>query len=187
MTSNPVPSPPVDASLEELYRRPGFLIRRAHQIAVSMFLEETAELGVTTTQYGVMVILRARANLDQVGLATLVGIDRSTTALVVGKLEADGLIERRADPGDKRRKVLALTPAGHAMLDRLAEPARRTREREMAAFSAVDGKRFLKLLQQFVDTFNEHTRAPIKPRNAEGRRRKAPAPRKPTSPPDGGN
>ena len=174
--SDPAPAvaPTPERSLEELYRRPGFLIRRAHQIAVSIFLEESAELGITTTQYGVMTILRARENLDQVGVATLVGIDRSTTALVVGKLEADGLVERRADPADKRRKVLLLTPAGHAMLERIAEPARRTREREMAAFSPRDANRFVDLLQQFVDTFNEHTRAPIKPRATEKHRKAVP-------------
>lgn len=160
-------------SVEDLYRRPGFLIRRAHQIAVSIFLQETAELGITTTQYGAMVILRARADLDQVGLATLVGTDRSTTALVVGKLEVAGLVERHTDPTDKRRNVLALTPAGHTMLDRLAEPAKRTRDREMAAFSPDDARQFVDLLQKFVDTFNENTRAPIKP-GRSGRRRKVP-------------
>lgn len=168
----PESAPAAQRSLEELYRRPGFLIRRAHQIAVSIFLEECADLGVTTTQYGVMVILRARPDLDQVGLATLVGIDRSTTALVVGKLEASGHVERRADPLDKRRKVLMLTTAGHAMLDRLAAPARRAREREMAAFSTADANRFIELLRTFVDTFNENTRAPIKPQTKEKRARK---------------
>jgi hypothetical protein len=48
------------ASLRDLYRRPGFMIRRAHQIAVSVFLEETAELGVTSTQYGILHVLEQR-------------------------------------------------------------------------------------------------------------------------------
>ena len=33
--------------LEELYRRPGFMIRRVHQIAVALFMAETGKLGVT--------------------------------------------------------------------------------------------------------------------------------------------
>ena len=77
--------PQVERSLDELYRRPGFLLRRAHQISVALFMEESAGLGLTTTQYGTMVVLRARGSLDQVGIATLVGIDRSTTALVVSQ------------------------------------------------------------------------------------------------------
>ena len=151
-----------ESSLDGLYRRPGFLLRRAHQISVALFLEETAALGLTTTQYGTMVVLRARGSLDQVGIATLVGIDRSTTALVVSKLEEAGYIERRDDSIDKRRKIITLSKSGHAMLDGVAAPAQRARERALEAFSAKDAAKFLALLEHFVDVFNEQTRAPIR-------------------------
>ena len=153
---------PIERSLDELYHRPGFMLRRAHQISVALFLEETTGLGLTTTQWGTMVVLRARGSLDQVGIATLVGIDRSTTALVVSKLAEAGYIERRDDEVDKRRKVITLSKAGHAMLDRVAEPAQRARVRALEAFSAKDAAKFLSLLERFVDVFNEHTRAPIR-------------------------
>ena len=157
---------PHDQSLDALYRRPGFLLRRAHQISAALFLEETAALGLTTTHYGAMVVLRARGSLDQVGIATLVGIDRSTTALVVGKLEDAGYIERRDDAVDKRRKIITLSDSGHAMLDRVTAPAQRARERALEPFSAKDGAKFLALLGRFVDAFNEHTRAPIRAEKA---------------------
>ena len=163
-----------ERSLDELYRRPGFLLRRAHQISVALFLEEAAGLGLTTTQYGTMVVLRARGSLDQVGIATLVGIDRSTTALVVSKLEEAGYIERRDDEIDKRRKIITLSPSGHAMLERVADPAQRARERALHAFSARDAGKFLALLERFVDAFNEHTRAPIRTETGERRRKRAP-------------
>ena len=153
---------PTEQSLDELYRRPGFLLRRAHQISVALFLEETANLGLTTTQYGTMVVLRAQGSLDQVGIATLVGIDRSTTALVVSKLEGAGYIERRDDEVDKRRKIITLSTAGRAMLERVAQPAQRARERALEAFPAKDAAKFLALLERFVDVFNEKTRAPIR-------------------------
>lgn len=151
-----------ERSLDELYRRPGFLLRRAHQITAALFLEEAAGLGITTTQYGTMVVLRARGSLDQVRIATLVGIDRSTTALVVSKLEEAGYIERRDDPADKRRKIITLSKAGHVMLDRLEKPAQRARERALEAFSDKDAAKLLKLLEHLVDVFNEQTRAPIR-------------------------
>lgn len=156
-----------EKSLDALYRRPGFLLRRAHQISVALFLEEAAGLGLTTTQYGTMVVLRARGSLDQVGIATLVGIDRSTTALVVGKLEEAGYIERRDDVVDKRRKIITLSKAGRAVLDQVAGPAQRARERALEPFSARDGAKFLSLLERFVDAFNEQTRAPIRARNGK--------------------
>ena len=54
--------------LEELYQRPGFLIRRAQQIAVSLFLEETGELGITNTQYGILMVLKEQPGIDQISL-----------------------------------------------------------------------------------------------------------------------
>lgn len=158
-------SPDADAAAgrlkAELYRRPGFLMRRAHQITVSLFLMEAAALGVTTTQFGAMVVLRAHRGLDQVGLAKLVGIDRSTAALVVGKLETAGYVASESDPADRRRKVLVLTAAGHAALDRLAEPARRARERALSPFTEEEATIFLDLLERFVDSLNGDARAPI--------------------------
>lgn len=149
-------------SLADLYRRPGFLIRRAHQISVSLFMEEIGDLGVTTTQYGAMVVLSKRSDLDQAGLATLVGIDRSTTALVVSKLEQFGYLVRQDDPADKRRKVLALTDTGHEILKRTTPRARKAQNRALEAFDdKEDAKKFIELLEHFVDTFNSETRAPI--------------------------
>jgi DNA-binding MarR family transcriptional regulator len=165
------------ALLEELYRRPGFLIRRAHQIGVSLFLEEAAPLGITTTQYGALFVLSVRHRLDQVGLAQLVGIDRSTTALVVGKLEEAGYIKREEDPADGRRKLLVLTEQGQQALDALAEPARRSQERALAPFTAKQRETFLRLLERFVNAFNEDTRAPIRTADAKRARKKSPASR----------
>lgn len=153
---------PKQTSLDDLYRRPGFLLRRAHQISAALFLEEAAGLALTTTQYGTLVALRARGSLDQISIATLVGIDRSTTALVVSKLEDAGYIERRDDDVDKRRKIITLSAAGRDVLDRVAQPAQRARERVLAPFTDEDGAKFLSLLEQFVGAFNEQTRAPIK-------------------------
>ena len=155
------PGPDVTGSLTELYRRPGFLIRRAHQIAVSLFLEETAEFGITTTQYGAMVVLRAMPQLDQVSLSRLVGIDRSTTALVVSKLIESGYLVSMTDPKDKRRNLLTLSKSGQRLLRKVTEPAQRARERLLSAFEPREAKLFVDLLERFVNTFNAETRAPI--------------------------
>jgi DNA-binding MarR family transcriptional regulator len=151
------------SDLNVLYSRPGFLLRRAHQIGVSMFMEETATLGVTTTQYGIMYILRARPGIDQVTLAGLIGLDRSTTGLVVGKLEDAGFVVRVADEVDRRRKTLKLTAEGVAMMRRLAKPAERAQARVLEPFSAREREQFLALLSRFVETYNGVVRTPLNP------------------------
>ncbi len=155
--------------LEELYRRPGFLIRRAQQIAVSLFLEETGALGITNTQYGILLVLKHRPGIDQISVAKLLGLDRSTTGMVLGKLEKAGLIERCVVEEDRRKRNLALTQAGERMLERLAEPARRAQAHVLSAFTAQERAAFLELLEKLVGKFNGSTRVPIGKRRADER------------------
>ena len=146
--------------LDALYRRPGFMIRRAHQIAVSLFLEETGELGITNRQYGILLVLKAQPGIDQITVAKLLGLDRSTTGMVLGKLEEGGLVGRVVGVDDRRKRSLKLTPAGERMLTRLAGPARRAQERVLSAFSPKEREMFLDLLDKFARAFNETTRVP---------------------------
>jgi DNA-binding MarR family transcriptional regulator len=46
-------------------------------------------------------------------LAEANGVDAPYATLIVDKLEAHGLVERRPHPDDRRRKLVTLTPAGH--------------------------------------------------------------------------
>ncbi|HEY4031631.1 MAG TPA: MarR family transcriptional regulator [Caulobacteraceae bacterium] len=154
---------PTVASLHDLYSRPGFLLRRGHQIAVAIFLEETHELDVTSTQYGALYIIQRVPRLDQIGLARLLGIDRSTSALVLTKLEASGWITRQTDAVDRRRKVLVLTPEGAQVLEQLTAPAQRIRDRLLEAFTPDEQTQFLGLMSRFVDAFNGQIRTPIMP------------------------
>src|SRR5436309_3322602 len=89
----------------------------AHYIA-----EETGGLGITNRQYGILLLLKQQPGLDQISVAKLLGLDRSTTGMVLTKLEQDGLVARYVGDHDRRRLRLKLTRAGERMLARLAEP-----------------------------------------------------------------
>jgi MarR family transcriptional regulator, lower aerobic nicotinate degradation pathway regulator len=149
--------------LEELYRRPGFMIRRMHQIAVSLFIEETGKLGVTNRQYGILFVLEHRPGIDQISVANLLGLDRSTTGMVLKKLEQDGLVVRSVGVRDRRRHSLQLTRSGRTLLSQLAAPARRAQARVLAAFTPGERALFLQLLGKFIREFNESTRVPLDP------------------------
>src|SRR5262245_39134020 len=149
--------------LEELYRRPGFMIRRVHQIAVSLFIEETGKLGVTNRQYGILFVLKHRPGIDQISIANLLGLDRSTTGMVLKKLEEDGLVVRSIGVHDRRRYSLQLTKSGEKLLSELAEPARRAHARVLSAFTPREQTLFLALLDKFTRAFNGSTRVPFDP------------------------
>lgn len=166
----------MNGPLDELYRRPGFLIRRANQIAVSLFLEETGALGVTNSQYGILLVLKHHPGIDQISVAKVLGLDRSTTGMVLDKLEKAGLIGRSIGAHDKRRRNLSLTKAGERMLDRLAEPAKRAQAQVLSAFSTQERAEFIRLLDKFVAKFNDTTRVPL-----ETKRRPTREPAEPSS------
>lgn len=157
MTGKRVSVSPIAA----MYRRPGFMIRRAHQIAVGLFLEETGDLGITNTQYGILTVLRHHPGIDQISVAKLLGLDRSTTGMVLNKLESAGLIGRHVGVSDKRRHAIKLTAAGIRMQKQLGKSADRARVRELSAFTPREAEQFLDLLDKFTRTFNDTTRVPL--------------------------
>ena len=69
-----------------LLDRPGFLIRRLHQIHTALFKDECAHLDVTPVQYSVMSALAQQGESDQVALAQTVGMDRTNIADVLARL-----------------------------------------------------------------------------------------------------
>jgi DNA-binding MarR family transcriptional regulator len=158
-----------DKALTELYRRPGFMIRRAHQIAVSLFLEETGALGITTTQYGILFVLKQRPGIDQISVAKLIGLDRSTTGMVVNKLEQAGLVRRHVAAPDRRRRSLHLTRAGERMLARLTRPAERARARVLSPLAPREQALFLDMLEKLTGSFNGSTRVPLEAHRVGGR------------------
>ena len=154
-------SPHVDV-MQGLDDRPGFLIRRAHQISQSIFIEECSGLDITSTQFGVLSVLARAGELDQISVARLLGFDRSTTGLVVKLLERRALIVRTPSATDRRKHVLRLTAAGEN-LRRRAEPlVDRVRARLEGAFTPKQAVVFFKLLDQFTRSFDDTARVPLR-------------------------
>jgi DNA-binding MarR family transcriptional regulator len=91
---------------------PGHLIRRAQQVAVSVFAQELAVFDVTPVQFAILNALMDTPGTDQVTLAARVAFDAATSGSVIGRLEAKGWVRREASPQDRRRKLLWLTPKG---------------------------------------------------------------------------
>lgn len=148
-------------SMEALYQRPGFIIRRAQQITLAIFDEAASDLGITTTQYSVLHTLRAWPQIDQVTLCALIGIDRSTATLVLTLLEKNGLVDRLPDATDRRRKQLVLTAQGRQLLDDAAPLSAAVSGRMREVLSADEIAQMCQLLARYVDAFNDQVRNPL--------------------------
>ncbi len=136
----------------DLHKAPGHLARRAHQRTVALFTEEAAGFDVTPVQFAILNALQERPGEDQITLAGRVALDAATLGSVINRLQARGLVRRESDPGDRRRKLLWLTPPGQALARQLMGPARRVQERLMAPLSPEDQARLVQLLERIVYT-----------------------------------
>ncbi len=166
-------------TLEQLYARPGFLLRRAHQIAVGIFVEECALHKLTPPQHSALIAIDHCPGVDQAALGRAIGVDRATIGHVVAGLEARGLLKRQNSSDDKRRKTLVLTPQGRTRRRGAAAAIERTSERPLAPLRPNDRRTFVDFLMQLARELNESSRSPvIAPVEPHGRRGPVPRPRK---------
>jgi DNA-binding MarR family transcriptional regulator len=147
---------------ESLWDRPGFLVRRLHQIHVAMFHEECGNFSITPVQFGLLTILDGKPPLDQVTLAAEIGIDRTNVADVVARLESRGLVERRANQSDRRTRLVSITDDGRAFRQQVHGCMEIAQERFLAPLREEDRRVFMHLLRDLVETNNETGRAALR-------------------------
>jgi MarR family transcriptional regulator, lower aerobic nicotinate degradation pathway regulator len=144
----------------ELSSLPGHAIRRLHQIAVAIFLDETANFGITPVQFAALNAVVQQPGVDQRTLAKTIGFDTSTIGGVVDRLEARGLMQRNASTSDRRVRLLTITAAGEALLAAAIPAMLAAQKRILAPLPAAQRKEFLRMLAVLVDANNELSRAP---------------------------
>lgn len=99
---------------EKHMSRPGHLLRRTHQASALLFAQEVADPEMTQPRFEALTAIVRYPGTDQISLARGLGIDRSTTTLILDGLTKCGLIDRTVSPDDRRKRVLEATTAGRA-------------------------------------------------------------------------
>lgn len=149
------------ASVEALYRRPGFLLRRAHQVSMALFELHCGEFGLTPPQFGALTVLAAFPGIDQTTLGRALGYDKVTALHVVRGLEARKLVARSPGAGDRRRVAIALTEAGTALLLRARTGSKRASNQLLSPLQPQEQAQFLMLLDRICTELEEVARAPM--------------------------
>lgn len=145
----------------DLWSRPGFLIRRLHQLHVAIFLEECRPFDVTPVQYAVLSVLYANAALDQVSVAAEVGIDRNNAADVLRRLERRGFAARIDSPHDRRAKLTRITDAGRRFVEEAHGAMEAAQRRFTGSLTERERRRLTELLQKVMRDTNDSGRAPL--------------------------
>lgn len=153
----------MDLASASLYDKPGHLMRRAQQIAVSIFAEECKEFGLTPVQYALLCAVRDNPGIDQITLASLVALDRSNTGDVIARLEERGLLQREPGRLDRRTKTLRITAEAADLIARMQEAVEESQRRILAPLTETEQQVFMTLLAKLVDVNNPLSRAPWRP------------------------
>jgi DNA-binding MarR family transcriptional regulator len=100
-----------------LSESPSHLLRRAEQFAAEIFLRAGLSDGVTLRQTVLLAAIAEAEGASQSGLVRATGVDRSTLAEMMARMEKKGLIARQGATGDKRAKSVKLTAEGRRRLE----------------------------------------------------------------------
>jgi DNA-binding MarR family transcriptional regulator len=149
-----------------LFTRPGFLIRRMHQIHGWLFAEETSAFNITPVQYSLLTTLSEMGEIDQNTLALEIGLERSSVAEVIPRLQLRGLIDRSQSPTDKRIKLVKLTRQGKRLVSKMAPAVQRAHDRTLEHLEPAQRDLFMLQLIRLVEANNEESVVPLRVRRA---------------------
>ncbi len=128
----------------------GFLLADVTRLIRAEMDKGTSEAGLGLTPGDARTLTHAaRAGaIRQTTLADRMGVEAMTLSVSLDRLEAAGLMQRTADPADRRAKRVRLTDAGQAMLTKIQPIAAGIREQAAHGIDPADWSCLLATLKQ---------------------------------------
>src|SRR5205814_9613758 len=102
----------------------GVVISDVARLLRTEFDRRVRRLGITRAQWLVLTRLHRRPGASHSELAEMMEVEKATAGRMIDRLVANGWVERRAQPGDRRVKRVYLTPEAervHKRIWRVAE------------------------------------------------------------------
>jgi MarR family transcriptional regulator, lower aerobic nicotinate degradation pathway regulator len=145
-----------------------YLGRRFFQVAHAAAAEAHADIGLSPLEFGVLLQLHDRPDVDQNTLAERLALDRTTTSQTVFRLEQRGLIARDVNGSDRRARVLRLTPAGVALHDMHRPKAQAAQVRVLSVLTPAERKQLAEMLTRVIDANQQYLQpGALRPRRAK--------------------
>ncbi|MGW7679310.1 MarR family winged helix-turn-helix transcriptional regulator [Kribbella sp. NPDC054772] len=121
---------------------------RASQQSQRLIRQHMAEAGVRTQHYHVLASLADDGEAAQATVADRIGFDRSDLVGLLDELEQLEFLARRVDPADRRRKIIAITPAGEQQLEAMDQLIYAAEADLLEPLTAAERKTLLSLLRR---------------------------------------
>lgn len=110
-----------------------------------------SELGFSPGQLPVLLELWAEDGLTQKQLLDRVGIEQATMANTLGRMQRDGLVERRPHPSDRRAQLVFLTDRGRLLEEQAVQAAREADDALFKGFRRFERELLLEYMRMAIE------------------------------------
>jgi DNA-binding MarR family transcriptional regulator len=128
----------------------GFLVNHMARLFANALHARIRPLGLAPAQFMALLELWEGDGLTQRDLVRRLDVEQATMANTLARMERDGLIVRRANPGDARSQTVHLTRAALALREPAMEAAMAVNAVALAGLSEDDRDRFLAMMRQAI-------------------------------------
>lgn len=132
--------------MEKLENTLGFLLHDVARLLRTRFEQNGRGMGLTRSQWQLMAHLARNQGIQQGALAELLEVEAITLTRIVDRLEASGLVERRAHHRDRRVRQLYLTPKAEPLLDDMKRIGALTRDEALQGISKSNHEQLIATL-----------------------------------------
>lgn len=154
----------------------GFLLAEVSRRYVRRFEQRAQEMSLTLPTCKVLATLERHEGISQSKLAELTSIEPMAMVRILDRMEADGSVERRPDPVDRRARSLYLTPNSKPTLDEIWRLAALTRSEAFAGISQSERNVFLDVLERLENNLRQLEDLPVETAPAVAASEPAPKP-----------
>lgn len=161
MKPNPSPLPSATGESAENLVLERFLPYRLSvltlRVSTAIARSYQRQFDLTVPEWRVMAVLGRFGPLSANGVADKTQMDKVRVSRAVARLVAARRVSRRTDPADRRRAVLALTPAGLAIHREIVPHARQVEARLLAGLGEAERA----MLDRLLDTLEARAETPF--------------------------
>jgi MarR family transcriptional regulator for hemolysin len=137
--------------IDMIKREMAFTIMDVARLMKTYADQRARQFGISRAQWAVLMRIERNEGLKQSELADMLDLQPITLTRLLDRLAESGLIERRADPNDRRANRLYLKPAAKPLLGRLSELGADLMDTVLEGLSTASIERMLKELSQIKD------------------------------------
>jgi MarR family transcriptional regulator for hemolysin len=120
--------------------------------------DDLYEFGQSHVRWGTMYWISVFGDrVNQTQLAERMGIEQPTLGRVLRELEADGLIARRAPSGDRRARVISLTPASKPLMQKINRVQNTVRASLLKGIDPAELASCIAVFARILDNADQHS------------------------------